>query len=88
MPTFAPSELDQRDLEDVVAYVQYLRDPADPGGFSIGRVGPVPEGFVAWTVGVVLLLTCVFWIGTRSPARPRRDEPQPALPAATPEAEP
>jgi ubiquinol-cytochrome c reductase cytochrome c subunit len=71
MPTFGPNEVDQEELDGVVAYVQYLRDPADPGGFAIGRVGPVPEGFVAWGVGVVLLLAAVFWIGTRSPIRRR-----------------
>lgn len=69
MPTFGRNEVPPEDLEDVVAYVQYLRDPADPGGLPIGRVGPVPEGFVAWSVGVVLLLACVLWIGTRSPVR-------------------
>lgn len=72
MPVFGGSEVDDRQLVDVVSYVQYLQDPQDPGGLPLGRVGPVPEGFVAWSVGVVLLLACVFWIGTRSPAR-RRD---------------
>jgi ubiquinol-cytochrome c reductase cytochrome c subunit len=71
MPTFGRKEVPKDQLDDVVAYVQYLRDPADPGGLAIGRVGPVPEGFVAWGVGVVLLLAAVFWIGTRSPARRR-----------------
>lgn len=71
MPVFGGSEVDDQQLVDVVSYVQYLQDPQDPGGLPLGRVGPVPEGFVAWSVGVVLLLACVFWIGTRSPARRR-----------------
>ena len=69
MPVFGASEIDRKQLSDLVAYVQYLRHPDDRGGLAIGRVGPVPEGFVAWSVGVVLLLACVFWIGTRSPIR-------------------
>lgn len=71
MPVFSPDEIDAKDLDDLVSYVQYLRKPDDKGGLAIGRVGPVPEGFVAWSVGVVLLLACVFWIGTRSPIRRR-----------------
>jgi hypothetical protein len=35
----------------------------------IGRTGPIPEGFVAWLIGMVALLVLVAWIGTRSPIR-------------------
>ncbi|MCU1498590.1 MAG: cytochrome c class [Acidimicrobiales bacterium] len=72
MPTFGRNEVPADQLDDVVAYVEYLEDPADPGGLPIGRVGPVPEGFVAWAVGVVLLVACLLWIGSRSPVRPGR----------------
>ncbi len=76
MPVFGPKSINQRELGDVVSYVRYLRSPRDRGGLPIGRVGPVPEGFVAWSVGIVLLLACVYWIGTRSPLRPRRTAPE------------
>ena len=72
MPVFGPSAIDQRQLDDLAGYVEYLKDPRDPGGVPMGRIGPVPEGFVAWSVGIVLLLASVFWIGTRSPIRRRR----------------
>lgn len=71
MPVFGPTEIPDDELADLAAYVDYLRNPEDPGGLPLGRIGPVPEGFVAWSVGVVLLLACVFWIGTRAPARRR-----------------
>ncbi|HEX4821249.1 MAG TPA: hypothetical protein VFV00_13690, partial [Acidimicrobiales bacterium] len=60
----SPSQLD-----NIAAYVQYLRAPQDPGGLPIGRIGPVPEGFVAWFFGAGALLLIVFWIGTRSSTR-------------------
>ncbi len=69
MPVFGVDVIDQQSLNDVVSYVQYLRDPDDPGGAPIGRTGPVPEGFVALTLGVGALLAAVAWIGTRSRAR-------------------
>lgn len=69
MPVFLRNEIDDQALSDVVAYVQELRNPQDAGGLPIGRIGPVPEGFVAWAVGIVLLLSATYWIGTRSPIR-------------------
>ena len=72
MPVFGPEVIDGDELDDLVAYVEYLRDPEDPGGLPIGRTGPIPEGFVAWLVGMVALLVIVYWIGTRSPIRRSR----------------
>jgi ubiquinol-cytochrome c reductase cytochrome c subunit len=73
MPVFDQSGLSPRELDDVVAYVGYLRAPEDPGGLPIGRIGPVPEGFVAWFFGAGALLAIVAWIGTRAPARASRE---------------
>ena len=52
--------------------------PEDPGGLPIGRTGPIPEGFVAWTVGMVALVIMVVWIGTRAPIRRRKAARYPA----------
>jgi ubiquinol-cytochrome c reductase cytochrome c subunit len=69
MPVFGPKSLSAGQVNDVSDYVQYLRSPDDRGGIPIGRTGPVPEGFVAWTLGIGALLAAVGWIGTRAPAR-------------------
>jgi ubiquinol-cytochrome c reductase cytochrome c subunit len=69
MPVFDTRTIDPNELDDVVRYVRYLQQPEDPGGLPIGRTGPIPEGFVAWLVGMVALLGLVVWIGTRSPIR-------------------
>lgn len=65
MPRFGPETFDEEQLAAIVRYVQYLKDPADPGGHPLGRLGPIPEGFVAWVVGLGLLLVACRWIGTR-----------------------
>jgi ubiquinol-cytochrome c reductase cytochrome c subunit len=73
MPVFGPDIINPNELDSLVRYVDYLDDPDDPGGLPIGRTGPIPEGFVAWLVGMVALLGLVAWIGTRSPIRRARE---------------
>lgn len=67
MPVFGSDIVSDQDLDDLSAYVRYLERPDDPGGLPIGRTGPIPEGFLAWLVGIGAFLGLVFWIGTRSP---------------------
>jgi ubiquinol-cytochrome c reductase cytochrome c subunit len=68
MPVFGPDTFDQHEMDSIVAYVRYLQEPEHPGGLMIGRVGPVPEGFVAWLVGLGALILVIRWI-TRERAR-------------------
>jgi ubiquinol-cytochrome c reductase cytochrome c subunit len=84
MPVFGSDIVSDYDLDDLVSYVEYLDSPEDPGGLPIGRTGPIPEGFVAWLIGMVALIGLVMWIGTRNPI-PKRPEP---APAPAPEEEP
>ena len=60
MPVF---DLPQNELDAVVTYAEYLRHAPTPGGFSIGGIGPVPEGFVAWILGLAVLVLIVYLIG-------------------------
>jgi ubiquinol-cytochrome c reductase cytochrome c subunit len=72
MPVFGTDVFTDDQVDDLARYVEYLRSPDDRGGLPIGRTGPVPEGFVAWTLGMGALLGSVAWIGTREPLRRRR----------------
>lgn len=66
MPVFGPDTLSKRQVDDIVAYVRDLRDPADPGGFTLGHAGPIPEGLLALLVGVGALLVVSRVIEPRS----------------------
>jgi ubiquinol-cytochrome c reductase cytochrome c subunit len=66
MPNFDPSTLPDDQLDDLVRYVLYLRDPEDPGGASLGWVGPIVEGFVALLVGLGALVLVIRFAGERS----------------------
>jgi quinol---cytochrome-c reductase cytochrome c subunit len=66
MPRFSGQLTDQQ-VSDIVSYVAgRLKHPVNPGGFSLGGVGPVAEGFVALLLGVGGLVLICFWIGERS----------------------
>jgi ubiquinol-cytochrome c reductase cytochrome c subunit len=68
MPRFSGNLTDAQ-VADIVAYVTVrlqLQQDTNPGGFSLGGVGPVAEGFVALLIGVGGLALICFWIGERS----------------------
>ena len=55
-----------QEVDDIAAYVESLRtDPYNEGGAPIGGKGPVPEGFVAWVIGLGLLVVASRWIAGR-----------------------
>lgn len=66
MPRFT-GNLSDAQVADIVAYVtEKIQHPDNNGGFGLGGVGPVTEGFVALLFGVGGLMLVGFWIGDRS----------------------
>lgn len=65
MPVFGKSTLSDHDANSITRYLIYLRTLPNHGGWGMGRVGPIPEGFVA-LAGMGLLLAVCRWIGTKS----------------------
>jgi ubiquinol-cytochrome c reductase cytochrome c subunit len=59
MPVFPPAAISDQELSDVAAYVSYLHEPDDRGGFSFGHLGPLPEGAVALLGLGFLVVVCV-----------------------------
>ncbi|MDR1999433.1 MAG: cytochrome c [Frankiaceae bacterium] len=66
MPTFSDNQLTPEQKRSIIAYVQDLKASKDPGGFAIGRTGPVPEGLVAFIIGIGGLMGVIMWIGAKS----------------------
>ena len=65
MPKFSRKAITDRQLDSIIAYVDYAKHPDDRGGWALGHVGPVPEGLVAWFIaGTALVLLCML-IGRR-----------------------
>jgi ubiquinol-cytochrome c reductase cytochrome c subunit len=65
MPRFSTKALSDRDLNSIIAYVEYAKDPDDRGGWAIGHLGPVPEGLVTWFIAAAALIAVCMIIGKR-----------------------
>lgn len=65
MPRFT-GNLSDFQVADIVKYVTTeIQHPQNPGGFGLGGLGPVAEGFVGLLIGVGLLALVGFWVGER-----------------------
>jgi ubiquinol-cytochrome c reductase cytochrome c subunit len=66
MPVFNDKTIDPQAKRDVIAYLETVNKTPNPGGLSLGRIGPVSEGLVAWLFGLGVLLGFAVWLGAKS----------------------
>ncbi len=66
MPIFNDQTLNVKEKQEIIAYIEYLKDSPNPGGLELGRYGPVTEGLFLWTVGIGALLMVAIWIGVKA----------------------
>jgi ubiquinol-cytochrome c reductase cytochrome c subunit len=65
MPRFSTKQISDRELDSLIRYVDYTKAPQNPGGWSIGRIGPVPEGMVTWLIAAAVLVAVCLVLGRR-----------------------
>jgi ubiquinol-cytochrome c reductase cytochrome c subunit len=65
MPRFSEKRISNAQLDSIIRYVEYAKHPDDRGGWSLGHVGPVPEGLVAWFIGVLGAVVACLALGKR-----------------------
>jgi ubiquinol-cytochrome c reductase cytochrome c subunit len=67
MPHFSVGNITNTEARDIAAYVDgVIQHPVNRGGFGLGGIGPVGEGFVGLLLGVGVLMLVCFWIGDRT----------------------
>ena len=66
MPVFSNGTLPVEDKKAIIAYVSELQDAPNPGGLSLGRLGPVTEGLFLWTAVFAALIGAAVWIGIKA----------------------
>ena len=62
MPVFSDGVLPPAAKRDIIAYITETRVEPNPGGFSLGRIGPVTEGLVVFLGGMGFLVIIAMWI--------------------------
>ena len=65
MPKFSRSSISDRQLDSIVRYVEFTKNPPRPGGWGLGYIGPVPEGLVTWFIAIPALLVLCLILGRR-----------------------
>jgi quinol---cytochrome-c reductase cytochrome c subunit len=70
MPKFSERDISDDELNSIVAYVQYAKNPDDAGGWGISHLGPFPEGMITWFLAAVVLVATCMAIGKRGARRP------------------
>jgi quinol---cytochrome-c reductase cytochrome c subunit len=66
MPVFDQGTIGDEDVAAITDYIATLQEPQQQGGLSLGRIGPIAEGFVGWVVGLGALLLVARAIGKRA----------------------
>ncbi|HEU5371967.1 MAG TPA: c-type cytochrome [Gaiellaceae bacterium] len=65
MPTFSRKQISAHELDSIIRYVEYTKNPDDRGGWAIGHIGPLPEGLVTWFIAALALVFTCLMIGKR-----------------------
>jgi ubiquinol-cytochrome c reductase cytochrome c subunit len=65
MPKFSAKAISDEQLDSIIRYVEYANHPDNRGGWSLGNIGPVPEGLVSWFIAGSALLGVCLVIGKR-----------------------
>ncbi|MFF8605101.1 c-type cytochrome [Streptomyces sp. NPDC015346] len=68
MPSFPDSTMPEKEKKDIIAYVQAVNsDKTDnPGGLSLGGLGPVSEGLFGWIFGLGSLIAVAVWVAAHT----------------------
>jgi quinol---cytochrome-c reductase cytochrome c subunit len=62
MPVFNNTTITPQQKRDIIGYITQSRTEPNPGGFSLGRVGPVTEGLVAFLGLLLFMVFAAMWI--------------------------
>jgi ubiquinol-cytochrome c reductase cytochrome c subunit len=66
MPKFSDGTLSPTQKQDIIAYIKSVQGTNNPGGNSLNGLGPISEGFIAWTLGILALVGMTLWIGAKA----------------------
>jgi ubiquinol-cytochrome c reductase cytochrome c subunit len=65
MPVFGDGAIPPQAKRDIIAFITQTRTEPNPGGFSLGRTGPITEGLLVWLGGLGFLVLIAMWLTAR-----------------------
>lgn len=65
MPVFNDANLSPEDKRDVIAYVKQMHATGNPGGLSLGNLGPSTEALFIWVFGLGIMIGTAVWVGQK-----------------------
>jgi ubiquinol-cytochrome c reductase cytochrome c subunit len=74
MPVFNNTTITPAQKRDIIDYVTQTRILPNPGGFSLGRIGPVTEGLVAFLGLLFFMVLAAMWITAKHRGATETDE--------------
>lgn len=66
MPVINDMNISPEDKRDIISYLMYMESNPSPGGFTLGALGPVSEGWFIWIIGLGSIVALTVWITARS----------------------
>lgn len=66
MPVFSDKTITPQEKKSIIKWLKHAETEPNLGGASLGRVGPVTEGLLAWTLGLGLLIGVAVWLAMKA----------------------
>jgi len=66
MPVFSDKTITPAEKLSIIKWVKSAENEPQLGGAALGRVGPVTEGLLVWTLGLGLLIGVAVWLATKA----------------------
>ena len=66
MPVFSDKTITPAEKLSIIKWIKAAENEPQLGGAALGRVGPVTEGLLVWTLGLGLLIGVAVWLATKA----------------------
>ncbi len=67
MPSFPDSTMPEAQKKQIVAFVRHTTaEEPNPGGLTLGNLGPVTEGLFGWIFGLGALIAIAIWVAAHT----------------------
>lgn len=66
MPVFSDKVITPEEKLSIIKWIKEAEKEPANGGASLGRVGPVTEGLLAWTLGIGALIGVAVWLASKA----------------------